>query len=137
LNRTFTKYNEGLGLYLALTGQSLKGKNLVWCGLATHYIQSHRLEELKKELSKVTTQNKSNEEISQIVSKFSDSIVRGRIARPCHKFDKNKADIENIGEINAIFNQSSIQRIYNALEFTDTPFAQTTLDEMRSMSPLS
>jgi enoyl-CoA hydratase/carnithine racemase len=34
------KHNEGLGLFLALTGYSLKGKNLVWCGLATHYVPS-------------------------------------------------------------------------------------------------
>ena len=32
------KNNEGLGIYLALTGQTIKGKNLVWCGIATHFV---------------------------------------------------------------------------------------------------
>ena len=62
-------------------------------------------------------------------------IVRGRIARSVH--EKERADIPNIQEINALFNQSSIQRIYDALEFSNTEFAQATLVDMKRMSPLS
>lgn len=100
------KYNDGLGIYLALTGQSLQGKNLVWCGLATHYVPSKRLGSLMDELSKQVSFETSDEEIEKLVARYSDLIVRGRIAGPMHQDER--ADIENIKEINEIFNQSSI-----------------------------
>ena len=41
------KGNASLGLYLALTGRRLKGKELVTWGVATHYVPKENLEDLK------------------------------------------------------------------------------------------
>ena len=58
------------------------------------------------ELSKQVSFETADEEIEKIVARYSDLIVRGRIARPMHQDER--ADIKNIKEINEIFNQSSI-----------------------------
>lgn len=39
----------------------MKGKNLVWCGLATHYVPSEKLDDLKKELIDRVDQDTSDE----------------------------------------------------------------------------
>eukprot|EP00892_Ulva_mutabilis_P009292 jgi/Ulvmu1/6735/UM030_0070.1 len=41
----------GLGLLLALSGFRLKGPELLWAGLATHFIHSHKLPELEAALA--------------------------------------------------------------------------------------
>lgn len=41
------KQNPCLGLYLALTGHRIKGKDLLKYELATHYITTDKIDELK------------------------------------------------------------------------------------------
>ena len=111
------KNNEGLGIYLALTGQTIKGMNLVWCGIATHFVPKDKLEDLKQELIERVDQDTSDEVIQIIVNKYADH-------------EASKEDIPNIKLINMLFNQSSLIRIIKALEFTTSTFAKATLDQL-------
>jgi enoyl-CoA hydratase/carnithine racemase len=43
--------NISLGLYLGLTGYRLKAKDLVRWGVATHFVSSENIENLKKDIS--------------------------------------------------------------------------------------
>lgn len=54
-------------MYLALTGSPLKGQELVWCGLATHYVPSDRIEDLKRDLIENVNLSSTDEEIHKIV----------------------------------------------------------------------
>jgi enoyl-CoA hydratase len=40
-----------IGLFLALTGQRIRAADMVWCGLATHYVPEDRLEALVEALA--------------------------------------------------------------------------------------
>ena len=40
----------GVGNYLALTGNILKGDDLIYAGIATHYVKSNQLKELQSAL---------------------------------------------------------------------------------------
>jgi 3-hydroxyisobutyryl-CoA hydrolase len=45
------KGNSCLGMYLALLGYRLKGKELIQWQLATHYIPTDKLDDLKKDIT--------------------------------------------------------------------------------------
>ena len=59
-----------LGMFLALTGHRLKGKDLVYCGIATHYVPSSRLPELEHHLSSNTFE--SLQWIDQLIHDYSE-----------------------------------------------------------------
>ena len=44
------KLKKKIGYYLALTGQRLKGKELVQAGLANYYMDSENIDKMKQEL---------------------------------------------------------------------------------------
>ncbi|KAJ1932018.1 3-hydroxyisobutyryl-CoA hydrolase, partial [Kickxella alabastrina] len=45
------------GTYLGLTGQRLKGRDLLYAGIATHYVPSERLPMLEKRLQEIGTRD--------------------------------------------------------------------------------
>lgn len=51
------------GLYLAFTGQRIKGKDLVKWGLATHYVEGKNLEPLKSAIKQRVTKDTKDDEI--------------------------------------------------------------------------
>ena len=55
------------GLYLGLTGDRIKGKDLVKWGIATHYVEDAQLEPLKQELIKRVRNDTTDEEIYKII----------------------------------------------------------------------
>ena len=58
------------GLYLALTGNRMKGKDLVKWGFATHYVEDENLEPLKQAIIERVSRDTTDEEIYAIVSEF-------------------------------------------------------------------
>ena len=51
--------SDGVAVYLALTGQRLKARDLLYCGIATHYVPSARLDDLEQALITATESLKS------------------------------------------------------------------------------
>ena len=58
------------GLYLALTGRRITGKELVYWGLATHYVEDENLDPLRRALIKSSTAESNHDQILSVISNF-------------------------------------------------------------------
>ncbi len=58
--------HPGLGMFLALSGHRLKGSDVLYCGVGTHYVCRANMEELTKELSTVN----SSREVDGVIDHF-------------------------------------------------------------------
>jgi enoyl-CoA hydratase/carnithine racemase len=118
------KGDPSLGLYLGITGQRVKAKDLVKWGIATHYVAQDKIPELYKSITDNVTQSTSNEQIFDIVESIADKSAA-------------EGEIPNYDEIKHIFQLDSAQAIIARLEASDTEFAQKTKKMLTNMSPLA
>jgi len=89
-----------LGTYLGLTGQTLKGQDVMRAGIATHYMPSERLSALEDRLSELD--NMDHEVVNQALEEFSaESNLEPFILDPykniidrCFKYDTIKEIID-------------------------------------------
>jgi len=123
----------GVGNYLALTGARLKAEDLLYAGIATHYIKSDQLEELKGSLihaSKVDDSSKLGDCAVSVLMSFHD-----------HTIDLEKSFLsQNRQEIDYAFDgKDSVEEIFTSLESmgSDSQFGQSTLKMLSQMSPTS
>lgn len=84
-----------LGLYLALTGHRVKGRDLVKYGLATHYVPQEKLPNLYEDLLSNVTKDSTSEDIEAIVC--DNSVAKAKIG-----------SIPDHDEIKEIFKNDSI-----------------------------
>lgn len=61
--------NPAYGLYLGLSSERFKGKELLAYGVATHFIHSDALDALRSDLSSNVTQKSTKADILTIVNK--------------------------------------------------------------------
>jgi enoyl-CoA hydratase/carnithine racemase len=132
-------YVGGVGNYLALTGARLKGDDLLYAGIATHYVQSNRLEELKRSLIDATsTKNDDDNDSSSnaedcaasVLTSFHDATIDVENSF----LSKNRNDIDY-----AFDGKDSIEEIIESLESMgpDSQFGKPTLATLQSLSPTS
>ncbi|XP_045446942.1 3-hydroxyisobutyryl-CoA hydrolase, mitochondrial [Melitaea cinxia] len=107
-----------LGLYLGLTGDRLKGKDVVKAGIATHFVSSKRLFELEKLLSRCT----SDTEVQSLLHKFSEPPEEFSLA-------------SQIKHINYCFAASTIEEIIERLEKVQNDWSVKTLETLSKMCP--
>ncbi|XP_059052917.1 3-hydroxyisobutyryl-CoA hydrolase, mitochondrial [Achroia grisella] len=107
-----------LGLYLGLTGDRLKGKDVVKAGIATHYVTSKRLYELETLLSRCT----SDVEISALLNKFNEPPEEFSLA-------------PHIKHINYCFAASTVEEIIERLEKVQNDWSVKTLETLHQMCP--
>lgn len=113
--------------YLALTGQRIKAADLVYTGLATHYVPSEKLEDLEVALAEATaTEASVDDAVADVLSSFHGDIPTDE----CH-LAQNKAGIETS------FKGDTAEEIFNALETGDDEFSTKTLETLLKMSPTS
>ncbi|KAG8229678.1 hypothetical protein J437_LFUL010267 [Ladona fulva] len=113
-----------LGLYLALTGHRLKGIDVLRAGVATHYVDSSRLQDLEKDL----VQSKNPEsEVPQILRKYTNEHDKGQ------PFSLQP----HVEKINKYFSATSVEGIFQALEKDSSEWSQQTLKTLQKMSPTS
>ncbi|KCV71293.1 hypothetical protein H696_02239 [Fonticula alba] len=112
-----------LGMFLALTGYQLKGADVFWSRIATHYIE---------------------EDMHPMVHEFLSSTPRLNADRINYQLNEHATvDIppfslaEHMGFINTVFSLETLPEIMGALRVTDTPFAKKILAMMEKNSPLS
>ncbi|KAI3631374.1 hypothetical protein MIR68_010864 [Amoeboaphelidium protococcarum] len=115
-----------LGLYLALTGARLKAQDLVWAGIATHYVPSVNLPLLEERLQHLNSDNP--EVISDAIEEFSGELSYGQ-----YSLQKNQA----LSVIDKCFSYESIFDTVENLQKDGSEFAQQTLQTMMKMSPMS
>ena len=124
----------GVGSYLALTGARLKAEDLIYAGIATHYVKSNKLEELKRALIDATEgddSSKLGDCAAGILTSFNDD---DNIDLDSSFLCQHRQDIDY-----AFDGKESIEEILASLESmgSDSQFGQSTLKTMRKMSPTS
>ncbi|XP_030031310.2 3-hydroxyisobutyryl-CoA hydrolase, mitochondrial isoform X1 [Manduca sexta] len=107
-----------LGLYLGLTGDRLKGKDVVKAGIATHFVPSKRLYELEMLLSRCT----SDMEVNSLLAKFNEPPEEFSLA-------------PHIKHINYCFAASTVEEIIERLEKVGNDWSVKTLETLHQMCP--
>jgi 3-hydroxyisobutyryl-CoA hydrolase len=116
--------------YLALTGQRILPEDLLYTGLATHYVPSDRLEKLELALANATESKYDDQREEDAVAKVLESFHKTISTRDCH-LDIHKQTIETT------FNAESVEEIFANLGQENSEFAQSTLKTLQKLSPTS
>lgn len=118
------RLSGALGTYLALTGQRLKGEDVVAAGVATHYVPSGSLPELEEQLSKITSKN--TELVNKTIQNFSKQVDKERASFAAHS-----------KIIDEVFSLNKVEDIIKALSNQKSDFATETINTLLKMSPSS
>ncbi|XP_020488868.1 3-hydroxyisobutyryl-CoA hydrolase, mitochondrial [Labrus bergylta] len=116
-----------LGLFLALTGFRLKGRDVQRAGVATHFVESMKIPELEEEL--VHMKSPSNEDISKVLDSYQNQSSLD--AEKPFVLDKRMSDI------NRLFSSSSVEGIMQDLKADGSEFAKKQAQTLSKMSPTS
>ncbi|KAF1332358.1 3-hydroxyisobutyryl-coa hydrolase, partial [Globisporangium splendens] len=125
---------QGLGTYLALTGERVKGSEVIGLGLATHYIPSSEYESLVHHLTALEFQ-------SYMTQEQRDEIIHETLEEL--ETDEAQAEIDPtyLETVEAVFGaqneDDTVEGIYARLHKLDTEWARETLATLQKMSPLS
>ena len=145
------KQHKGLGMFLGLTGWKLHSKDLLFANIATHYIHSTKLPNLKKELFLNAS---TPEDVLTILDKFHidpNEDLQTLVQRKKKMNDDSDGSFiqKHMEEINSFFSSSeenlhaqdsnniTVLEILHKLSVSDSLFAQTILSHLRKMSPTS
>ncbi|KAL6311738.1 hypothetical protein AAG906_022917 [Vitis piasezkii] len=116
------------GEYLGLTGARLDGKEMLACGLATHFVLSKDLLLLENALSEVASSDAST--ISSVISGFSSKISL-----------KKDSAYRRLETINKCFSRRTVEEILSMLENEvangDNKWIIQAISSMKSASPTS
>ncbi|CAO3656453.1 unnamed protein product [Mucor hiemalis] len=116
-----------LGVYLALTGHSLKAEDVVFAGLATHFVPSSELEALGEKLSRLRDFS-----VDAI-----DSAIQEIAVKAAHKPTNYTLFGEKLEIIERCFKYETVEEIIEALKNEKSKFAQSCLKSMSELCPLS
>ncbi|KAG1461056.1 hypothetical protein G6F46_005756 [Rhizopus delemar] len=114
-----------LGVYLALTGRSLKGEDVYLSGFATHFVHSSKLKDLEACLAEITDYDL--ESINCIIEEF--AVDRN------HKPSNYTMHGELLEKINDWFHYDTVEEIIDALRKDGSDFALKTANTILSHSP--
>jgi len=108
-----------LGMYLALTGSILHGKQLLKAGIANYFVHRERIPELKRKLY----QTESVPAIRELVNEFSEEVT---------------GSLEDTEEVEKNFSGvSSVEELFERLKADNSHWAQKKLQAMQKHSPIS
>ena len=110
--------------YLALSGHRLSADDLMYSGLATHYVPSKQLNELEAALVEAT--ENGDGEVAGVLMSYHE----GMRVDECH-LSRNQEAIEQT------FNEDSVEKILSNLEEHGSDFGTKTLETLHKMSPTS
>ncbi|XP_029315669.1 3-hydroxyisobutyryl-CoA hydrolase, mitochondrial [Cottoperca gobio] len=116
-----------LGLFLALTGFRLKGRDVQRVGVATHFVESKMIPELQKEL--VNLKSPSAEDVSRVLDSYQNQSSLD--ADKPFVLDKHMSDIDRL------FSSSSVEGIVQNLKADGSDFANKQAQTLSRMSPTS
>ncbi|CAI0404728.1 unnamed protein product [Linum tenue] len=117
-----------LGEYLALTGETLNGVEMIGCGLATHYTHSTKFRSVEERLGNLITDDPSVIETS--LEEYGDLV-----------HPDSTSVIHRIEAVDKCFSHDTVEEIIDALETeaskTNDPWCNSTLRRLNECSPLS
>lgn len=110
-----SRLGNNFGIYMGLTGAQVKGSDTKKVGLATHFIESKKLEELEKNLIRC----KTNEDVETVLDYSSEppSLDTGL-----------EAILPNI---NKCFGSNTVEKIYKSLQQDGSDWAKKTLNTLK------
>uniref|UniRef100_A0A9J8AXN4 3-hydroxyisobutyryl-CoA hydrolase n=1 Tax=Cyprinus carpio carpio TaxID=630221 RepID=A0A9J8AXN4_CYPCA len=116
-----------LGLFLALTGIRLKGRDVQRVGLATHFVQSDKIASLEKDL--VDLKSPSNTDVAQLLESYQEQ----------SSLDAEKPFVlqEQTEAIDRLFSAGSVEEIMENLKKDGSAFALKQTETLSKMSPTS
>jgi len=115
-----------LGLYLALTGFRLKGRDALHSGIATHYVSHDKIPMLEREV--LSLQHPSREMVHQVLQSYHEKSID-----PGHKFCLS----DKVESIDRLFSHDSIEQIFQALEDEATEWSLQQMQTLSKMCPTS
>ncbi len=89
---------------MGLTGDKIKGKDLAFCGVATHYVPKQNFENLKKDIIQSVNEDTDLEKLKDIVKIHAEVI-----------YSEDKFSFPNIEEIHRIFAIDSMENLHKRL----------------------
>ncbi|KAJ3107803.1 hypothetical protein HDU97_003151 [Phlyctochytrium planicorne] len=117
-----------LGTYLGLTGYRLKGEEVLYAGIGTHFIPSERIPALLNRLTEI-----ESDEL-EVINMALEEFV-GDTSLDAWKGWSLGGDIANA--INRCFKFNTIEEIIEALKAENSEWANATLKTLNAMSPTS
>lgn len=147
--------SEAVGLWLALTGARLKGKDNFWSGFATHYVPSGSLQEIEKRILDIVQTNSSLntgvlEDSNKLINVLSEAIDEYASSEADGPFSADGgyslADPKLRKMIEECFGDSSnssgipssIEQIFeNLSKHENSQLAEATLKTLKGKSPTS
>ncbi|XP_061143511.1 3-hydroxyisobutyryl-CoA hydrolase, mitochondrial [Syngnathus typhle] len=116
-----------LGLFLALTGFRLKGRDVHRAGIATHFVESDKMSNLEKEL--VDLRSPSADNIARVLDSF-----HGESSLDC---DKPFVLEQQMADIDRLFDATSVEGVVRNLKADGSQFAKKQAETLSKMSPTS
>jgi 3-hydroxyisobutyryl-CoA hydrolase len=124
--------------YLALTGQRIRGPDLVYTGLATHYIPSAQLPELELALIKASSKSSQQPEESDDVKEEEEDVVASVLKDFHVPIPTNDCHLAHYKDaIDQSFQADSVEGILDNLRNDQSEFATNTLAKLLKLSPTS
>ncbi|CAD1479163.1 unnamed protein product, partial [Heterotrigona itama] len=110
-----------LGLYLGLTGDRLKGIDVLLAGIATHFVTSEKLPNLKQDLLMTEQSN-----VAEILNKYQSATWNEEFCLAPY-----------MNKINTYFSSLSVEEIIESLKKDNSEWAKKTLKMLLKASPTS
>ena len=136
-----------IGLWLALTGARLKAADCMAAGIATHFVESSQLDQLKAAFPSSLAEEGLGEE-GRSTTQAPDRLLAPHPPTPSPRgrggvFDRFASDpgapieltTENRARIDLLFAGSSVEAIFAALEVDGSDWAKAQLATLRTKSP--
>ncbi|XP_026872246.2 3-hydroxyisobutyryl-CoA hydrolase, mitochondrial [Electrophorus electricus] len=116
-----------MGLFLALTGFRLKGRDVQRVGVATHFVQLDKVVALEKDLEDLTSP--SVRDVADVLNSYQEQST----------LDAEKPFVlqEHVQAIDRLFDARSVERILENLQKDGSAFAQKQAEILSKMSPTS
>lgn len=117
-----SRLNFNIGVYMGMTGARLKGFDVKKVGLASHFVESSRLEDMEKALLACKTED----EIVSLLSKYS-SVP-----------SSTETELDTItARVDKCFDGETVEEIYENLHLDGSDWAMNTIRTLNKMSPTS
>ncbi|XP_003746337.1 3-hydroxyisobutyryl-CoA hydrolase, mitochondrial [Galendromus occidentalis] len=117
-----SRLEHNLGVFLGLTGNRLRGEDLVHAGLVSHFAPSTKFPELEEEI--LALEDCSQESIEKILDKYQPTL--GKFSLEPH-----------LREIEECFSPDTVEAIFEKLKSRGGEFCGKQLELLNKMSPLS
>lgn len=116
-----------LGMFLALTGYRLQGRDVHTVGVATHFVESSQLGNLEQDL--MLLRSPTPDDVDNLLQSYHDKCTLDR--------DKPFVLEPHVEKINSIFGHQTVEEIFDSLREDGSEWATTQLATLNKMSPTS